>query len=206
MSLLITNKSSLIGVLEITEPWQDLLRKFQHKPPGIDEIKSDKRKQEWLSVRLLLQQIIGADAYIIYKENGTPVLNNSKYNISISHTTGYAAIILSENLNPGIDIEYHSERAWKLREKFLSEKELEIFSGEQSLIFHRKATLCWCAKETAFKALQQTSVDFIEHLNIEPFIISDKGVLKLKENKTPQQQTFYINYQINENYIIAWKE
>ena len=200
MSLLLTNKSSVIGIRKITEPWQDILKCFQSKPYGIDEIKSDKRKQEWLSVRSLLQQITGSETCIIYKENGTPVLKNSNYNISISHTIGYVAIILSENPNPGIDIEYHSGRAWKLRKKFLSEKELEMFSGEQN------ATLCWCAKETAFKALQQTNVDFIEHLHIEPFTVSDKGILKLKETKTPQQQTFYIDYQINENYIIAWKE
>ena len=198
----------LIGVCEITESWQDMLKRFPEKPYGLNEIKSDKRKQEWLAVRLLLKHLAGPDKYIIYKENGAPALQNSPLNISISHTTGYAAIILSKNQNPGIDIEYLSGRAWKLREKFLGEDELRMLipSDEKSGSNTNISTICWCAKETAFKALQQTGVDFIEHLHIEPFALSKKGVLKLKETKTPQQQTFDINYQIAENYIITWKE
>ena len=68
------------------------------------------------------------------------------------------------------------------------------------------ATLCWCAKETAFKSLQQVEVDFIEHLHILPFVLSDEGEMSLRETKTPLQQVFCINYQITDDYIITWNE
>ena len=201
-----------MGIWEITEPWQEMLKSFQDKPCDIDDIQSDKRKQERLAVRLALKHLAGSEMNINYTENGAPVLQNSPYSISISHTTGYAAVILSKKPYPGIDIEYRSERAWKLRTKYLGENELEMFASSEKLQDDDKlpekadhATICWCAKETAFKALQQTEVDFIKHLHIEPFTLSKSGILKLKETKTPQLQTFDINFEVTENYIITWK-
>ena len=227
MPLLLTYESPVMGIMEITEPWQDMLESLKQNDRYLSElnkIRSDKRKQEWLTVRFLLKKLSGPDTYIDYHDNGAPFLPGSSYHISISHTKGYAAVILSEDEYPGIDIEYRSERAWKLRKKFLSDKESGVFLSLSSYadlnvqsriecnddikrkISHADvATIFWCAKETAFKALQQAEVDFIEHLHILPFALSDEGILTLKETKTPSEQVFSINYKIAENYIIAWK-
>ena len=251
MPILFTQKSPVIGIWKITEPWHEMLESLQENDlylnhvhnRDIYSIKSDKRKQEWLAVRLLLKHMAGIEAYIEYNKDGAPVLRNNPYNISISHTTGFAAVILSKNDNPGIDIEYHSVRAWKLREKFLSEKELEMFNllndslcrnkqtdysikanyrkqtgnnlkingdkkavGDKFSMQAKLATVCWCAKETVFKAMLQTEVDFINHLHIMPFSLSEKDVISLKETKTSKQQVFNINFQITEDFIITWKE
>ena len=221
MPILFTQKSPVMGIWKITETWQDMLESFSDDESysrDVCKIHSDSRKQEWLAVRLLLKHIHGP-SHIDYRENGSPMLRNSKYNISITHTKGFAAAILSRNENPGIDIEYNSGRAWKLREKYLGKSELEMFdllqdsshvyrqTGNCNLSEREKfATVCWCAKETAFKTLQQAEVDFIDHLHILPFVLSDKGTLSLKETKTPLQQTLNIKYQITEDYIITWKE
>ena len=210
MPLLYTNESPIMGIREIKESWQDMLGSFKHNDiysEEVNKIQSYKRKQEWLAVRLLLEHLSGPETYINYHENGAPFLTGSSLHISISHTKGYVAVILSEDKNPGIDIEYRSERAWKLRKKYLSDNESKIFLSPNHALNHADlATLCWCAKETAFKALQQPEVDFIEHLHILPFVFSDEGLLTLTETKTLRQQTFFINYKIAENCIIAWKE
>jgi len=215
MPVLFTQKSPFTGVWKITEPWQEMLESLRGNDfysRNIEKIQSDKRKQEWLAVRLLLKNMSGDEVYIDYKNNGAPVLQGGTSSISISHTMGFAAIILSENQNPGIDIEYHSGRALKLREKYLGEKELEMFDSLRDNLqadndkLSKLATICWCAKETAYKALQQTEVDFIDHLHIQPFIFSGNGILALKETKTTSRQTFYINYQITEDYVLTWKE
>ena len=225
--------SPLIGIWEIVEPWQDLLELFQDKTLYADEvqkIKSDNRKSEWLAVRLLIKHLTGTESLVCYKETGAPFLADNRYHISISHTKRYAAVILSHYPNPGIDIEYRSDRAWKLRMKYLSTDELELLepirpdgqTGNKQLrlemIFDSSnqinsdtsaqqttlATLCWCAKETVYKTLQETDIDFIQHLHIEPFILSEKGVFTLKETKTNKQATFQIHYQLTEDFIISW--
>ena len=222
MPAIFIQKSPAIGIWKIEESWQEMSeslrinnnysRVIEHY---LNNIKSDKRKQEWLAVRLLLAYLAGTEAYIDYLENGAPVLRNSPYNISISHTTGFAAVILSNKEHPGIDIEYHSGRALKLCRKYLGAKELELFDSlrsEKPASFdnHSKqtklATICWCAKETAYKALGLTEVDFINHLHILPFTFSCKGTFALQEKKSPNHEIFNINYQVTEDYIITWKE
>ena len=234
MPLLSNHLSPSIGIWEITESWQDMLELLENKSMYADkmhEIQSDNRKQEWLSVRLLVKNLTNSYTTIDYLPNGTPFLSDNHYHISISHTKGYSAIILSQYTHPGIDIEYRSERAWKLRTKFLNEKELAYFAPSDNLYLagcekhtpqatqdinsqassktsqpSTLATLCWCAKETAYKVLQETSVDFIKHLHIKPLILSKKGIILLEETKTNQQKTVQIHYQITDEYIITWKE
>lgn len=201
------HQSPDIGVWKILETWPEMLELFQNKYMYADEVhklQSEKRKCEWLAIRLLLKRLTGSETLIHYKDNGLPFLENSPYYISISHTRGYAALILSNYPNPGIDIEYRSERAWKLRKRFMNKEELDQLSmaSPQSTF----ATLCWCAKETAFKALQENDVDFINHLHIFPFALSDRGVIALKETKTPNQEVYEIHYQTVNEFVLTWKE
>jgi len=212
MPLFYVHQSPVIGVWKIVEPWQELLDLFHNKTLYADEvlkIQSDKRKSEWLAVRLLIKQLTGAEMLVDYKDNGAPFLRDSPYHISIAHTKGFAALMLSNQTHPGIDIEYRSERALRLCGKFLNPIELEQLSRlrtnylpNQEEVF---ATLCWCAKETAFKALQENDVDFIKHLQINPFTFSDKGVILLQETKTHKKETYPIHYQVTDDYLLTWK-
>ena len=212
MPLFYVHQSPVIGVWKIVEPWQELLDLFQNKTLYADEvltIHSDKRKSEWLAVRLLLKHLTGAEMLVDYKDHGAPFLKNYPYNISISHTKGYAALILSKHTNPGIDIEHRSGRALKLCKKFINTQELEQLNLLLRNHLHDPelfATICWCAKETAFKALQENGVDFIKHFHISPFTLSNKGDILLKETKTHRQESYQIHYQITDDFIITWKE
>lgn len=216
MPLYHLHQSPVIGIWKIAETWQAMLEMFQNKTLYAEEalkMKSDKRKCEWLAIRLLLKHLTGTEMIVGYRDNGSPFLINSRYHISISHTKDYAALILSENPDPGIDIERQSERAWKLREKFMNEKELKQFAllfakaPPDKEIIARQATLAtiyWCAKETAYKALQSKEVDFIEHLHIAPFTASDKGIICLKETKTPIQMSYHMHYHLFDDFVLTY--
>ena len=210
MPLLHQYQTPLLGIWEITESWQEMSVSLYNKEvydADLRNIQSEKRKQEWLAVRLLLQRLIPTRArtYIIYKDNGAPALSDGSYFISISHTKGYVAVLLSKNSQPGVDIEFRSDRAWKLKEKFLNKRELETLAQICNPCATDYVTICWCAKETIYKALGETAVDFAEQLHIEPFLLSDEGVLFVHETRTLQKQRFPIHYQVHETYIITWK-
>ncbi len=214
MPLLKTYTSPLIGIWEIQETRQELLSLLKNKEiytSELSEIHNEKRRKEWIAVRLLLEHFTGTRTHIKYHENGKPQLFGNKSHISISHTSGYAAVILSKKQNPGIDIEFKSDRAWKLRRRYMSETEIDglntalQISPIPSKLFEM-ATVCWCAKETAFKALSQSNVDFIKHLHIMTFSLPGrKGSLLLKETKTSKHKMFRVNYRIADDYIITWK-
>ena len=135
--------------------------------------KSNARRMEYICERALLKDMMnGRIVKIFHNEDGKPMLNNG-LNISISHTRGYIAIILSETKNVGIDIEYVSDRVEKIASRFMREDE----SADDiiSLLVH------WCAKETLYKLFSSEHLDF---MNIKVNIDETVSATNLLNNIT----------------------
>ncbi|MDR0835810.1 MAG: 4'-phosphopantetheinyl transferase superfamily protein [Tannerella sp.] len=210
MPVLQTYTSPLRGIWKITETFPELPNLFssdkKESRAYIINMKSEARKTEYLAVRLLLNHLLEKNVEILHHTDGSPYLIDNEYYISISHTKGYAAIILSKAAYPGIDIEYRSERAFLLKERFLGEEELNLISREKTISPADMATLFWCAKETAFKSLKYRDVDFVKHLHVLSCLMDENaGTLVMEETKTEKKQSFAIDFEITDDYIITWK-
>ncbi len=123
------------------------------------------RKKEWLATRALLNEMTLLAGPINYYEDGRPYLEQGKYNISISHTKGFAAIFLHETLIPGIDIELTSRLVGKVASRFLSPEEFEMCHAIPELTTKR-VLLVWCAKEAIFKIVPFTNIEFSTDIKI----------------------------------------
>ena len=135
--------------------------------------KSNARRMEYICERALLKDMMnGRIVKIFHNEDGKPMLNNG-LNISISHTRGYIAIILSETKNVGIDIEYVSDRVEKIASRFMRED--ESADDIMSLLIH------WCAKETLYKLFSSEHLDF---MNIKVNIDETVSATNLLNNIT----------------------
>lgn len=100
--------NSEIGLWKISEELEELEHLADLTLPDwitYSGISALHRKKEWLATRALLNELTGERNLIKYHQDGRPYLDHSKYLISISHTTGFAAIMLHESFLPGIDIE-----------------------------------------------------------------------------------------------------
>ena len=182
-----TENNCNIAIWNTQETLDELLK--LSKPFDLTNRKTEKRKKEFLSSRLLLEQL-NPNAIITYNDFGAPELDNGKY-ISISHSKEMVAIIISEQ-QVGLDIEQISEKALRLAAKFVSEKNLKNLSKE-------KATLIWCCKEAVFKWHQKGGVDFIKDIIIPSFILEEKGQIKIQFKKNP----LILKYQkINNHYLV----
>lgn len=113
--------------------------------------KSEQRKCEVLAVRLLVKEIIGDNVQLLHQDNGKPYLS-SGMNISISHTRGFAVIIVSRSKQVSVDIEYFSNRIERIRSKFMRDD--ENASSQVKLLMH------WCAKETMYKLFPEDNLTF----------------------------------------------
>lgn len=129
---------------------EELLNRYNH----------ERRKKDLLIARFLLQGEL-PEATIAYLESGKPYLKDEQGYISISHTKDIVSIILHPSCRVSIDIEYISTRVERLRNRFLSDKELSIASDTATMI------LFWSAKETLFKSDDDQGLDFREHLTLE---------------------------------------
>lgn len=104
--------------------------------------KSPSRQKEILAVRALLEVLFGVGVKLSHDANGCPFLSNG-YNISITHTRGFAAVIVSKIHCVSVDMEFISARVLKVKEKFLcSDEHADTLT---SVMLH------WCAKETVYK-------------------------------------------------------
>lgn len=205
MSLLHKESAPLWGIWKIEESSNELLSLLDCKQwylPFLQQHSRENRRREWLAVRVLLKVLLGREVKIGYLEHGSPYLPGEYLHISLSHTKGYAAVLLSENPFPGIDIEYVSERVKKISSRFMSEAELQHVNQAcetTHLLLH------WSGKETLFKALQQQEVDFRGDLHIYPFDPAEMGQFNAKETRTLAQKEYTVNYRVTEAYVVTYR-
>lgn len=143
-------------LISITEPAENL-----HL--GIYKI-GEGREEEKRGARELLKAMLGCEVEIGHNPNGKPVIPG--FNISISHTKGYVAVLLSAVFKVGIDIEYHSDRIQKIARRFLRPD--EIYSQSIDLL------TVWCVKETLYKLRSEEHLTYQDMLvNVEELQVSD---------------------------------
>lgn len=206
MPLLERHLSPLWGIWKIDETWEELLQQSERPDEyliALEGFTSENRKTEWLAVRLLLKYLLHHEAIIAYHENGVPYLPDYPYHISISHTKGYAAVLL-DKVNPaGIDIEYRSDRVLRIKSRFMNEAE----SGALGDLHIEQWLVCWSAKETVFKMMRQKAADLREDIHILSFlpndVAADEGFLLLKEMMTPASAVYRVQYMITPDFVMT---
>ena len=100
-------KEGLVGIWEITEDADSLAAEFNFsdtEKKEFEKISFEKRKKEYITVRLLLESLLNKKPDICYEKSGRPKLNNVDYNLSISHSKDLVVVFLSRQ-KIGIDVE-----------------------------------------------------------------------------------------------------
>lgn len=160
-----------------------------------------RRKTEWLASRWLWNTLTRDQEHgpIVKDKFGKPCIHGSHWQMSISHTRNYTAVITAPFL-VGIDIQTRVEKITRLASKFLTEEELEQVRLSASPIDHLH--VYWGAKESLYKAYGRKELDFKNHLSVRPFnpeTGKTKGFL-LKG----QEKEFEIRYEMNRQYVLVY--
>ena len=205
-------KAKGIHVWEITEDSEEIeaqFQKFAHDSEIQDyqQLKHPNRKKEWMLVRIMLKQILGNERYIKYAENGSPYIADSNVGISISHSNDFVVLYLNQKTNIGIDVEQITERAFRLKTKFLSHNELGTLS-EKAV---ESCCLYWSAKEVLYKIYQKKKLDFRTNLAIHKFDFQIDNTIEGVIRTDSFEQKYKLSYlnlkaQNQESYILTWNE
>jgi 4'-phosphopantetheinyl transferase len=198
--------SQTVGVWKIEESAEELLKittLSAEETEKLNGFKADSRKKEWLATRRMLFEITGEWNTIAYRENGQPYLANSMQCLSISHTSGYAALSLQTGGAVGIDIQTVSSKIEKIKQRFLAPSEWDNYRDldESELYLH----LIWSAKEALYKVHGDNTLYFKEHLTVDNIAkIEQSGKLKasLFFNNTKEAHT--LHYQGLEGCILVY--
>jgi 4'-phosphopantetheinyl transferase len=166
---------SRLAVWQMTETEQELFSQTalsEEVKSEVENFRSEKRRKEWLTLRILLKDVLGVAQYddIVYDEKGKPHLKNGNGYISFSHTRSFAAVMFHRTKNIGIDIETVRERIEKVSHKFLSDEEQAFTQHPRRMdMLH----IIWGAKEVMFKIYGKGGLDFKNQMRVHPFIAGD---------------------------------
>lgn len=179
------------GIWKITESWEDLCRMLPratyHNAYVLEHFKSEKRRLEYAAVRMLLFTLLDEDREVLYHLSGRPYYAGNFQHLSISHTSGYAAVLLSFQHGTGIDIEACSPRVLRLKDRIVGRNEQAVTMYD--VLLH------WSAKETVFKLLDKDGIDFTEHLAVS-------GLSCPAGDDCPDSDgSFFLSYQLSDGSV-----
>lgn len=132
---------------------------------------SDKRKIEFYFTRLLWRSF-ESHCPIQYNENGKPQI--SRGFISISHSKNVVAIAYSNLYDIGIDVEHPNKKIALIKNKFLSDNEVNLFDLDDELTL----TSLWSLKEAVYKLADIRGLSFKDSILIEQ--VGDTNRIRLK--------------------------
>ena len=194
-----------LGLWQMDESPEQLFDLYPHLLPYRssldDKYKNDGRKLEFLAIRALMYEMLrvnGASKGLLshagdftHNGQGKPLFRG--YHVSISHTKGYAALILSKKSEVAVDIEYMSDRVERIASKFLRKDE-RADSLDAKLVH-------WCAKEKVFKLFSEENLLF-EDMRVKPFdTMADWAcdVENLKSGKTAR-----VDFELAMDFVLTY--
>ena len=194
-----------LGLWQMDESPEQLFDLYPHLLPYRssldDKYKNDGRKLEFLAIRALMYEMLrvnGASKGLLshagdftHNGQGKPLFRG--YHVSISHTKGYAALILSKKSEVAVDIEYMSDRVERIASKFLRKDE-RADSLDAKLVH-------WCAKETVFKLFSEENLLF-EDMRVKHFdTMADWAcdVENLKSGKTAR-----VDFELAMDFVLTY--
>ena len=168
------------------------------------------RRIEKAAVYAILKAMTGRqDLLIRHEPSGKPFIekdNGDAYKcyISISHTHGYACLIMSESRPVAIDIEYYSNRVSRITERFMNNDELEECTANDNGMILIRQIIYWCAKETAYKLYSDQKLTFSQiHISDIGHTIEEKGELKCQN--IINGKTSILKYWQNKDFVMTYR-
>ena len=200
----IETEAGILGIWEIPEPVESLTEIFhfsEKEQSEFNKIKIDKRRIEYLAVRLLLKRLLNFKLEIIYDNKGKPRLRNHSQNISISHSSEVVTVLLSEK-KIGIDVENTERNVEKIATRYLSGDELIHIKSTKNP--QSAKILYWSAKEAIIKCSIVPGIQFNEQITIQPFEIQEEGKFYGTLNANDKISSFCLWYFFYKNNVVVY--
>ena len=194
------NENTRLGIWRIEEDENFFL---QHVPLQREITHPHKRLQH-LAGRFLLKQLFPDFPHreILIADTRKPYLPYEQYHFSISHCGTYAAAIVSKTERVGIDIEIPSAKIEKISHKFLNDPERNFLASLTDYSSAEVLTVMWSAKEAVYKWWGWGSVDFSNHILLQPF--NNAEDINAFFLRAEEKFSLNLKYKIFEQLCLVW--
>jgi phosphopantetheinyl transferase len=197
-----TYEEARILILQVDQSIDELIHRltnFEVYQSAFLAIKNDKRKKEFLGVRIAMNILTDKNVIIDYDENQKPFLCDESWKISISHSQEWVAVIAHPEKEVGIDIECRTSKVSKVYKRYLNDVEQGIFFQENNT---ELLEIAWSAKEVLYKIIGKEALDFARQLHLEPFSSEKEGVIRATQ--TTNLKAFNLHYIQNNKFTMVY--
>lgn len=123
--------------------------------------------------------------------SGQPLLRG--YHVGVTHTKGYAALMLSKSCDVACDIEYFSDRVERIKSKFLRKDEKA--DDLDSLLVH------WCGKETVYKLFPEDNLQFSQ-MRVGPFSTMSDWACEVENMKRGEKVR--VDFELTMQFVLTY--
>ena len=148
---------------------------------GINEIRHENRKTEWMLIRKILHKIHQEAIDVIYDEHGKPHLKDSS-----DHSKEMVAVAINELVPTGIDIQFITNKVVRIKHKFLNEVEQQKTTKDAI-----ELSYYWSCKEALFKVYGKKDAFLKDNFHIEHMELDSEGGIAegiIKANSSIKKQ------------------
>jgi len=187
-------------VWDLTESIDELSKQLtSFNETEFDKIVSEKRKREFLGVQVAMKELLGKEVQISHDVDGKPFLSDASYQISISHSKNWIAVMAHPTCSIGIDVECPNDKIQKIYTRFLSNVEQKDLSNGKNI---NQLLLAWSVKEALYKIIGKEAVDFANQLRIFHFEPKLSG--EIMAQHTPTKKLYQLRYIQNSAYTLVY--
>lgn len=123
--------------------------------------------------------------------SGQPLLRG--YHVGVTHTKGYAALMLSKSCDVACDIEHFSDRVEHIKSKFLRKDEKA--DDLDSLLVH------WCGKETVYKLFPEDNLQFSQ-MRVGPFSTMSDWACEVENMKRGEKVR--VDFELTMQFVLTY--
>lgn len=164
--------------------------------------RSERRSVEQRAVELILSELLGESTPRRgYDPLGRPILlDHPDRSLSISHTEGHAAVLLtpSSDGTPGVDIETYRPQLYDVASRYLHPDEWDRVQATSPLTELQLRSLLWSAKETAYKVFNPQGASLLSFTATE--LRPDELILAYPQGGTQLR----LGYQLRPDYLFTY--
>jgi 4'-phosphopantetheinyl transferase len=168
-----------------------------------ESLTNSRKRLEWLAGRVATKEVmhsLNLDFCGITKDEfGKPFPKNYNYQLSLSHSFPYAAVLLDRHSPVGIDLEQPKAKLLKIAPRIHHQEELHDLGTDVV-----KHCIYWCAKESMIKRYGKKDLIFAENMFITPFQRKDEGNITGKFIIGDKESTIPLYYVVYPTFIIVF--
>jgi phosphopantetheinyl transferase len=195
------NQNTVLAVWKIDESREELFMALTDRISDAGKNLHD--NIHWLASRVLLQNLFTESTIELRKDEFNKpslLIDNKPHLVSITHSYGYAAVMVSTKHTVALDLEKIDERVNRVARKFIRAD--EAFAQHH---FTEYYTIIWSAKETLYKYYGKKELDFLENLQILPFtIVPNRFVIVGSISKHQYKLNMPIEVELFDGYVLTY--